>query len=72
MNNKRLLITLGILGGIYGVWRFYLKDKIAEKKALKAVDERKTFDANREIIAQSLPQENPFNNTIDVEFENIG
>jgi hypothetical protein len=71
MNNKRLLITLGIIGGIYGVWRFFLKDKIAEKKALKAINDRKMFDTNREIIAQSLPQEQPFNNTIDVEFENI-
>ena len=72
MNNKRLLITLGIIGGVYSFWRFYLKDKIAEKKAIKAVNDRKQFDANRELIAQTLPQEAPFNNTIDIDFENIG
>lgn len=72
MNNKRLLITLGIIGGIYGIWKFYLKDKIAEKKAAKAVNDRKEFDANRELIAQTLPQEAPFNNTIDIDYQNIG
>jgi hypothetical protein len=28
------------------------------------------FDVNRELIAQSLPQEQP-NQTLDVEFENV-
>jgi hypothetical protein len=72
MNNKRLIIALGVIGGLYGFWRFYLKDKIAEKQAKKAMDDRKAFDANRELIAQSLPQENPFNNTIDIDFQNVG
>lgn len=72
MNNKRLLIAFGIIGVSYGFWRFYLKDKLAEKKATKALKDRTLFDQNRELIAQTLPQELPGNDTIDIDFENIG
>jgi hypothetical protein len=72
MNNKKLLIALGVIGGVYAVWRFVIKDKLAEKQAKKALDNRKLFDANRELIAQSIPQETPGTNTIDIDFENIG
>jgi len=72
MNNKRLLIALGVIGVSYGFWRFFLKDKLAEKKATKALNDRTLFDQNRELIAQTLPQELPGNDTIDIDFENIG
>ena len=73
MNNKRLLIALGVIGASYAFWRFYLKDKLAEKKATKALNDRVLFDANRELIAQTLPQDpGSANNTIDIDFENIG
>ena len=72
MNNKRLLIALGVIGVSYGFWRFFLKDKLAEKKATKALNDRTLFDQNRELIAQTLPQELPGNDTIDVDYENIG
>lgn len=70
--NKRVLITLGVIGGVYALWRFVIKDKLAEKQAKKALDNRILFDANRELIAQSIPQETPENETIDINFENIG
>ena len=73
MNNKRLIIALGVIGVSYAFWRFYLKGKLADKKATKALNDRAMFDANRELIAQSLPQETtPGNDTIDIGFENIG
>ena len=28
--NKRVLITLGVIGGAYALWRFVIKDKLAE------------------------------------------
>jgi hypothetical protein len=49
MNNKRLLIALGVIGASYAFWRFYLKDKLADKKATKAINDRAMFDANREL-----------------------
>ena len=70
--NKRVLITLGLIGGTYALWRFVIKDKLAEKQAKKAIDNRILFDANRELIAQSIPQETPGNETIAIDFQNIG
>jgi hypothetical protein len=70
MNNKRLIIGLGVIAASYAFWRFYLKDKLAEKKATKAINDRALFDVNRELIAQSLPQEQP-NETFDVEFNEV-
>ena len=72
MNNKKLLIALGVIGGVYAVWRFVIKDKLAEKQAKKALNNRKLFEANRDLIAQSIPQEIPGNDTIDINFENVG
>jgi hypothetical protein len=74
MNNKRLIIALGVIGASYAFWRFYLKGKLADKKATKALNDRAMFDANREIIAQTLPQDftTTGNDTIDIDFQNIG
>jgi hypothetical protein len=71
MNNKKLLIGLGVVAATYAFWRFYLKGKLADKQATKSLNDRAMFDANRELIAQSLPQAQN-NETLDIDFENIG
>ena len=61
MKNKNLII-LGSVGVLYGLWRFVIKPKLAEKKSMEAVKNYELFDSQRELIASSLPQdfENPF------------
>lgn len=72
MKNKNLWIAAGLIGGVYAIWRFVIKDKIAEKQATKSLNNRILFDANRELIAQTIPQEIPGENEIiDIDFENI-
>lgn len=67
MNYKRILIGFGIAGGLYAVWRFVIKPQLAEKEAKKMIDDYNFFDQQRELIAQSLPQENE-----STENENFG
>lgn len=55
MKTKDLLIFGGIVGAGFLLWKFVLKDKIAEKRAKKMVQEYDSFD----LIAfeQTAPQE---------------
>ena len=56
-NSTKLLIGLAVAGGIYGVWRFVIKPKIAEREADKQLKNFEQFENERELIAASLPQE---------------
>jgi len=67
-NSTKILIGLGVAGGIYAVWRFVIKPKIAEREAQKQLNTFEQFENERELIAASLPQEE----TTEIEnFENI-
>jgi hypothetical protein len=65
-NTTKILLGLAVAGGIYGVWRFVIKPKIAEREAEKQLKNYEQFENERELIAQALPQETETEN-----FENI-
>jgi len=72
MNNKRILISLAVAGGVYALWRFVIKPKVVDKMAKKAISDYDQFDSQRDLIAASLPQEiMETNQVIDTDFENI-
>lgn len=58
MNTKKILTGLALAGGIYAIWRFVIKPKIAESEAKKMVNDYKLFETQKELIASALPQEN--------------
>lgn len=61
---KPILIGAGVLGGSILIYRFFLRDKIAEKRAKKNLQSIKDFD----VIAfnQESPKEDEFTN-----YENV-
>jgi hypothetical protein len=65
-NTTKILLGLAVAGGIYSVWRFVIKPKIAEREAEKQLKNYEQFENERELIAQALPQETETEN-----FENI-
>jgi|1048.fasta_scaffold06457_3 hypothetical protein len=65
-NSTKILIGLAVAGTAYAVWRFVIKDKLAARKAKLLVDNYDQFEDQRELIANSLPQE-----TETTEFEQI-
>ena len=65
-NSTKILIGLAVAGGVYAVWRFVIKDKLAERKAQVLINNFDEFEQERELIANSLPQE-----TEVTEFEQI-
>jgi hypothetical protein len=65
-NSTKILIGLAVAGGAYALWRFVIKDKLAERKAKLIIDNYDQFEAERDLIANSLPQE-----TESTEFEQI-
>jgi hypothetical protein len=62
MNTKKVLTGLALAGGLYALWRFVIKPKIAESEAKKMVNDYKLFDTQKELIASALPQENKNDN----------
>jgi hypothetical protein len=65
-NSTKILIGLAVAGTAYAVWRFVIKDKLAERKAQVLINNFDEFEQQRELIANSLPQE-----TEVTEFEQI-
>jgi hypothetical protein len=65
-NSTKILIGLAFAGSAYALWRFVIKDKLAARKAKVLVDNYDKFEDQRELIANSLPQE-----TEATEFEQI-
>lgn len=65
-NSTKILIGLAVAGGVYAVWRFVIKDKLAERKAQVLINNFDEFEQQRDLIANSLPQE-----TEITEFEQI-
>lgn len=65
-NSTKILIGLAVAGGVYAIWRFVIKDKLAERKAQVLINNLDEFEQQRELIANSLPQE-----TEATEFEQI-
>ena len=65
-NSTKILIGLAVAGTAYAVWRFVIKDKLAERKAQVLINNFDEFEQERELIANSLPQE-----TEVTEFEQI-
>ena len=65
-NSTKILIGLAVAGTAYAVWRFVIKDKLAERKAQVLINNFDEFEQQRELIANSLPQE-----TEATEFEQI-
>jgi hypothetical protein len=65
-NSTKILIGLAVAGGVYALWRFVIKDKLAERKAQVLINNFDEFEQQRELIANSLPQE-----TEATEFEQI-
>ena len=65
-NSTKILIGLAVAGGVYALWRFVIKDKLAERKAKLLINNYDEFEAERDLIANSLPQE-----TESTEFEQI-
>jgi hypothetical protein len=65
-NSTKILIGLAVAGGAYALWRFFIKDKLAERKAKLLINNYDEFEAQRDLIANSLPQE-----TESTEFEQI-
>lgn len=56
MKTKDLLIFGGIVGAGFLLWKFVLKDKIAEKRAKKMIKDYDLFDAIA--FDKTAPQEN--------------
>ena len=56
-NSTKILIGLAVAGGVYALWRFVIKDKLAERKAQVLINNFDEFEAQRDLIANSLPQE---------------
>jgi hypothetical protein len=65
-NSTKILIGLAVAGGAYTLWRFVIKDKLADRKAKLLINNYDEFEAERDLIANSLPQE-----TESTEFEQI-